>query len=504
MIKVVICDDEVIVLDAVQSLIDWNRWGLTLVGTATNGITALELIKKQQPDLVLTDIRMPGLDGFALLEKLNEIESSSYYIIMSGFDEIDYYKKAIQLDVIDYLEKPISIERLEGCLDKAWKKIQTENEIKDLKQKWQDSQSLITEKKMIDLLNQTKLTEQQWNDVAGIKAAEITAVTVGVFRSNSFVEVKKIIRSFRSILDMEIFLVNDGETSVIIWLQYGDSDQLTDFLTALADLNTVIGIGSTYRNPLKIRRTYVEAHEAFKMGEFLEKGGVTAFAELNFSHKISDTLTTLEQNIIFSIRSADSERIDALLEDYLKDIKQNNVSPDVVKQECLKLIFLGLEVMKETGIEYRWKKENFVPYVELENFHSLEAIEKWLKYHFKEMLNWLKELRSKQKHISVQKACTYIDKNYSNDISLEKVASIVKMNPSYFSILFKEEVGLSYIKYITKIRIDKAKLKLKEGKSIAEVSEEVGYLNHRYFSELFKKMTGLTPGQFKKQQKSIF
>ncbi len=122
MVKVVIFDDEILVLDAVQDLIDWARWELTLVGTATNGIDALELIEDHQPDIILTDIRMPGLDGLTLIEKISKIVPSTYCIIMSGFNEIEYYKKAIQLDVIDYLEKPITIERIENCLDKAMKK----------------------------------------------------------------------------------------------------------------------------------------------------------------------------------------------------------------------------------------------------------------------------------------------------------------------------------------------------------------------------------------------
>lgn len=504
MVKVVIFDDEILVLDAVQDLIDWARWELTLVGTATNGIDALELIEDHQPDIILTDIRMPGLDGLTLIEKINKIVPSTYCIIMSGFNEIEYYKKAIQLDVIDYLEKPITIERIENCLDKAMKKIQANNELKDLKQKWHDSQSLITAKKVIDILNQDMLTEDQWYEVVGMKASEITGVTVGVCQPNGSFDIEKALMSSRKILDIKTLLVTEGKKTIIIWIQSGDKNQLSDFLAGLTELNVLIGIGATYRHPKDIRRSYVEAQDALKMGGFVKETGIIAFNELDFNHRLSDTLTTLERSIIFSIRSANSESISTLVEKFLNDIKHNNLSPDVMKQECLRLIYLGLEVVKETGVEYTWKKDNYIPHVELEKLNSLDAIEKWLKCHFMEMLDWMKVLRSKQKHISVQKACAYIDKNFSKDISLEEVASIVQMNPSYFSILFKEEVGLTYIKYITKIRIEKAKVMLKEGKSVAEVSEEVGYFNHRYFSELFKKMTGLTPGQFKKQPSSTF
>lgn len=500
MTKVVIFDDEEIVLDGVQTIIDWERWGLTLMGTATNGIDALEIVKKQKPDIIFTDIRMPGLDGLELIEEINRIAPTTQCVIMSGFNEIEYYKKAIQFDVVDYLEKPITVERIEKSLDKMLKKIRATYEFENLKQKWNDSQSLILEKKVLDILNHSEFVQEQWNDLLGINKELICGVRVGVFYSNqsSYKDVVELMTVSKSCPDIKMFLVKNGNHRIIIWVQTNHSNRISNILESLTEFNILIGVGTIYREPKNLRKSYLEALDALRMGRFIRDVGIIGFEELNFNNRLPETLTTLEQNIIFSIRSADSDQMLKLLQRFLVDIKQNNLSPDVIKQECLRLIYLGLEVVQETGVKYPIAN-SFIPHKDIEKLNSLDDIEEWLRDRFNEMLNWMKKLRNKQRHRSVQQACAFIEQNFSNDISLELVASKVKMNPSYFSILFKEEVGTTFIKYVTNIRIEKAKERLKQGKSIHDVSEEVGYINHRYFSELFKKNTGLTPGQYRKQ-----
>ena len=116
------------------------------------------------------------------------------------------------------------------------------------------------------------------------------------------------------------------------------------------------------------------------------------------------------------------------------------------------------------------------------------------------MMELINSSKKSNKHKAVEKAKEYMEKNYHQDITLQEVADLVGMNPNYFSLLFKEEMGLTYIKYLTKCRMEKAKVMLKEGQKISEVSEKVGYLTYRHFSEVFKKYTGMTPGQFKENK----
>lgn len=114
MYKVAIFDDEYIVLQGLRHLIDWNGFGLELAGTASDGLSALEIVRKQTPDIVFTDIRMPGMDGLKLIEEIMAEAPDTYCIVFSGFNEFEYVKRALKLGVIDYLEKPVTVESIQS------------------------------------------------------------------------------------------------------------------------------------------------------------------------------------------------------------------------------------------------------------------------------------------------------------------------------------------------------------------------------------------------------
>jgi two-component system, response regulator YesN len=121
----------------------------------------------------------------------------------------------------------------------------------------------------------------------------------------------------------------------------------------------------------------------------------------------------------------------------------------------------------------------------------------WFRAQMEKILDWSLEVRQEVKHESVEKACKYLKENYFKDLTLQEVSEYVSLNPTYFSLLFKEEMGQSYIKYLTKLRIEQAKILLREGYKVGDVSEKVGYHSYRHFSELFKKYVGVKPGQYR-------
>ena len=140
MLKAVLFDDEYILVKALRALIDWTGLGIELVGTAENGIAALEIFRREKPDIVLTDIRMPGMDGLQLIEEIMKEAEETCCIVFSGFNEYEYVKKAIQLGVTDYLEKPITDTSVERSLRKAVNKIVSQRESTDIRRKWEKSQ----------------------------------------------------------------------------------------------------------------------------------------------------------------------------------------------------------------------------------------------------------------------------------------------------------------------------------------------------------------------------
>jgi two-component system response regulator YesN len=129
--------------------------------------------------------------------------------------------------------------------------------------------------------------------------------------------------------------------------------------------------------------------------------------------------------------------------------------------------------------------------------NSKEKMFCWLKDQMEMIIDWFLQIRRDKKHDAVEKACIYIEKNIANDLTLQDVAEYVGLNPTYFSLLFKEEMKISYIKFLTKLRMERAKELLRAGYKVADVSEKVGYHTYRHFSELFKKQVGVNPGQYR-------
>jgi two-component system response regulator YesN len=129
--------------------------------------------------------------------------------------------------------------------------------------------------------------------------------------------------------------------------------------------------------------------------------------------------------------------------------------------------------------------------------HARADMFRWLRSDLGALLAWTKASRRSAKHAAVEQALAYLEERYGQDVSLQELAEHVGLNPTYFSLLFKEEMGTTYIKHLTHIRMERAKAMLRDGLRVGEVSEKVGYLNYRHFTEIFKKLVGVTPGQYR-------
>lgn len=181
MLKAVIFDDEYIVLQGLRQMIDWSRYGVELAGTAEDGVSALQLLRACKPDIVLTDIRMPGMDGLQLIETAAAESPETMFIVFSGFNEFEYVRRAIGLGVIDYLEKPVTVSKIEAALRRTMNRIGKEQAFGEMKKKLEASRSDLLEKATLDLLLAGERAEGKWKDVYGEDWANVAGVTVLAF-----------------------------------------------------------------------------------------------------------------------------------------------------------------------------------------------------------------------------------------------------------------------------------------------------------------------------------
>jgi len=180
---------------------------------------------------------------------------------------------------------------------------------------------------------------------------------------------------------------------------------------------------------------------------------------------------------------------------YLEKLNEHTEHVELYKRECFHILAVLLELL----CEKKKCRENWmhISYSEIEQLDTVIEIKEYIQSLVKKIAMALEHSRLTTNHYIVNKLLQFIAENYNRDIGLTELAEVVNMNPSYLCILFKEEVGMSYVKYLTNLRINKAKEFLTEGYKVVDVSEMVGYNNYRYFCDIFKKNMGVTPSEFR-------
>ncbi|MFC0560558.1 response regulator [Halalkalibacter alkalisediminis] len=492
MLKAVIFDDEYIVTQGLKTMINWSQYGIEVVGTASDGISALKLFKQLKPDIIFTDIRMPGMDGLELIQEVMQEVPETICIVFSGFNEFSYVKKAIKLGVADYLEKPVTIPMIEEAIQRTLKKVNEQNEMTTLKLEREKTQQELLEKATLDLLLNRQGAYSKWCEHFGPEVNRVVAATVIAYSG-----------------DEKVSITNDLFRMVPVWNGYRDllvvfhfSEEFGLFERELASwmkqTNGLVGAGHTYKRISNLSKSYSEALKALEYGSFIEEEGWIHVGDLPDEMVIPEYLSEQVKGILSSMRKGDEEETEHSLDQFIKWIEMEKFDRDILEREILKMIYLGIEVVKEiSGGQLSNWIASYQPYIEIRNVKTKDAMVKWLRDQMKEMMDRILKHSSTKKHSAINQALEYMKEHFCEDLTLQQVAEKVDMNPTYLSYLFKEEMGESYIKYLTRLRMEQAKSLLRSGQKVSTVSEQVGYQTYRHFSEVFKKHTGMTPSHFK-------
>ncbi|WP_121613417.1 response regulator transcription factor [Mesobacillus foraminis] len=493
MLKAVIFDDEYIVLQGLQKMIDWGKYGIELVGTATNGEEALTLFKTSLPDIVFTDIRMPGMDGLQVIEKILSSSPDTACIVFSGFNEFEYVKKALKLGVADYLEKPITIPLIEDAIKRTLEKITHQKQISSIQSKWNESRIELLEKATLDLLLIGEEAIPKWHESFGAQADQVVGVTVLALSRKDEV--------LQNDLSYKAVPVRNGSEQLLVVFHFQETtieDLWGKLLFWPEELGMFLGSGRTYKHLQDTKNSYREALQALRYGQFMDEAGWTRFEDIGENPQLSVNLSEQEKAVICYMRAGDKAGLLAELNSFIKQLEGQRLNPEMIERELLKMIYLGMEVAKEVQEDIlEVSGANFLPHVEIQSMKTKEKMYNWFREQMAKMMDWSLDVRKEIMHEAVEKACKYIKEYYSRDLTLQEVSDYVGMNSTYFSLLFKEEMKQSYIKYLTQIRMEQAKKLLLEGKKVGEVSEMVGYHSYRHFTELFKKYVGVKPGQYR-------
>lgn len=531
MYRLLIADDEGIMLASLREIVS-RQYGETVeVETAKSGRTAIELAESFHPDIVFMDIQMPGINGLEAIRSIRAFNSSALFYVLSAYDKFDYAKSAIALGVEKYLMKPISKSKVIETIDEAIAKVDGMREKHSDQLKMQekletvipvvengfvtnmllssDSQDQEYYKQLLDISENyaytvviqfgTSLENGRLTCTVGgrLKAQEAYASMRAVFKSYNPRAVIGPILSDR----ITVIVPHPDDTfayeerSNAIESMRGLLNRLQDSF----DLKFRAGIGRICRFQ-DLRMSYQEAVSAIQNS----KSRIAHTDDLvTHGYYVDDYPIELERDLFTVLKGGDVGGMRLRAEEFFDWIEKK--APSDLSSMRLKALELVLRAETDAfaagAINYAYNsRKDYLG--QIDALSSAEEIKVWFLDHLTRVTSAIRDRIEDQSESTVTKAKKYIQENFANEISLDDVSRAVNVSPYYFSKLFKEEVGVNFIEYLTELRIEKAKELLRDDTlPVREVSALAGYPDQNYFSRIFKKQTGLTPRQFRESGK---
>lgn len=524
MLRVVLADDENKVILLMQKLIDWDALGYEIVGIANDGIGALQLVKEKQPDLLITDIRMPGYDGLELIRCAKELQPKLHSIIISGYRQFEYAQSALKYGVEDYLLKPLKQEELEDILLRVKEKLG-----KDAKLQFQLKKS--GEHRQDGLLRLLKTAaETQASFLSAAQASEEYGFHFG--KGVYFAALVKpdipypkqhkneyqimmhhaleIVRRETALLSLECAVAGQTEgIAVLIYLQDYKAIDVKQCFTKIRkeiekqrdlfwEIQCTISIGS--RVPC-LEQAALSMQQALWLCR----------DRLCHPHHWYDAETqNLDCSVHYQMDTAQKKRFEEAAEyldadRFTQELKNSYaclLQAEPLNGQILQDWFSQTLEASLYGMQQNSKvEEHFLESMQ-ENFWrctDMHDVFFLLQQSIQQQITQLRTERAKQELKPITEAKRYIQQHYQEALRLEEVSRLVGFNTTYFSVLFKNETGQNFMDYLTELRINKSKeLLCSNAGSIQDVAEQVGYRDLKYFSRLFKKITGVSPSDYRK------
>lgn len=536
MLKVLIIDDEVKICKLIQCLIDWKELGYEIVGTCHDGYLALDTIRLYNPDVIITDIRMPGCDGLSLIEKAQAINPNLHFIIVSGYGQFDYAQKAIKYGVSDYLLKPIKEKELKKSLISIREKC---NDISEQNQKTVRIQNELTHtQKRIKsnfindlLLNPrmlqnypaiTQINDAYYTDFSDTSFA-VACICLDTVQPEPSPDITQfILNKITDMISVQFQPFHDNLTAVTkrsVYLLINDTEEtisqklyptlktlkssillLREICPPLHILIAQSGIKSDFRElPDCLEEITVCLHEKVISGT----DSIFVYSQCLSSDIFPGDLITpgFRSQFMVCIETFNYELLDTLITDLIRKLQQlSHVSGHLIFLTYNELIELFLFSIKQYKINIASEDVLRQHWVDsFSNFDCISAPFKYLQEEWSQLLSDHQLHRQKSQSKAVLLAKQYINEHYADPLTLETIGQIVGLNPSYFSSIFRKESGCTFIDYLTELRMKKAReLIVDTDLEIIEIAEQTGFHDLKYFSRCFRKNTGMTPVAYRK------
>ncbi|OMF29417.1 hypothetical protein BK133_17945 [Paenibacillus sp. FSL H8-0548] len=528
MIRIILADDEPIIIKGLRKLIDWESFGMEIVGQAYDGLELMQLIEELSPELVISDISMPHRTGIDIIKEIKQRAMPVHVIFISAYQEFSYARDAVAFGAIDYLVKPVVKQQLESVLDKAISLISEHHEEQKRKGKLQLLERKSRHEELQEALIQ--LTDGNLSASAKIlldKDAQLSGPFYSVLivaveslkdETDRWTEKEKKLIEFaignvlqEVIIDSGIgyvFMKRDQHVIVVSHVESEEplllADDLKEKIETFLKLKVSIALSNAASELIELEAAYREAEHAMEMKYFLGLNRVLSYTPPERPHSFDKELYDLQWGVIRAMTAKGWPQVQNALTVWLEMIKNETYSDRTLAvSTCFSSVSFIIQELSKSGVNLSEraldKRELQQQMASFETFERMSCdIISTFEMTYKEMDN---DSGNKDKMI-LARIKQYIDEHYSEEITLESMASMAFMNPYYFSSFFKKHTKQNFKQYVTEVRMKHATDMLSlTDLMVYEIAEKVGYNNARHFSDMFKKMYGKLPNDYRQETK---
>jgi len=541
MLTMILADDDDMVRETLKEVIPWDNYGISIIGEAEHGQKALELCTELKPDILFTDIKMPHMDGLEVAMHLKDAGSQTKIIIISGVQDFNYAKTALEVNAEGYILKPIQIQDIREVTAKVVGQIDLERnlsrKIEVMRQQLQENAVLLKEKFVRNVLlgilrDSSEIGDKLEYFELGLQAYD--GITIAVIQLDDYAtqmgnktEADKQLLSF-AIHNVIVEMISNYDVGIVHCLHereyvilFNEKSQLNDKHIEITEeivqalhrylkISVSVGVGNQVTGLAHACLSYQNARDAiqhrFYMGprsivriDDISDTGVWNTSELQGGLQYHHLLEE-EERLISFVMLGDQEGGQKLLEELFRRFIHGDI--ETIRGFCIELlsgIYRKYYAMGEKSDEVLPKRNELLSRIlQAENINGMHstmvACLQAFAHHFSSKYN--------QRHTGVvNRIKGIVERDYASNLTLTDIAEEIFLSVNYICAVFKRETGETINEYLTQVRVNEAKRLLRTTKlKVWEIAEHLGFENHNYFSTLFKKQTGMKPQQYRTEQ----
>jgi len=536
MLKLVIVDDEPMERTYMKQFIDWSSMGIEIAGEAANGVDGLKICSIVKPDIILTDIKMPEMDGLEFSRKVKEILPDIKVVFISGHGDFDYARSAVDLNAFGYILKPFRIEEVMEVVRKVLSKCDDEQKKEDervqLRKILDENKGILKDSLIRELMDGTDIDDGIWERInyLGLKISKgiycVLLLEVDEYENavrNMTVEEKQIfslsiLEKIRQKLDKRCMgeVVKVSGKNYIIMLSIsgevskefsaGETYSVAESVKSRIEemnITVTIGISSTCDELNGLSILHEEARNALQYKLFNMKGQIINIDYLQFSNaKTEIDLKMLDNKVVKCLRLGSVEKVHELMNELFDSIlPSKNISGNYIQNVCISIMCSAMRFLNEINCTFDdVLGDGVLVWNKLLKFETIDDVKQWMTNIFAAIIETVNLKKKSKNQMIVDKIIEIMNEKYSEDLTTKELSKVIFISPNYIGAIFKEETGIGILTFLTRLRMEKAEEMLKDpNMKVYEIAQKVGYNNTPYFSTIFRDYTGMTPSEYRER-----